>query len=54
VKCPLFFCNRMVSYKLDNSKKLPYPSFLTCVLRDTGVETADPLPTKPNPRSGLE
>ena len=54
VNWPPFFYNRMVSCKLDNSKRLPYPSFLGCVLSASGVETADTLLPKPNPRSGLD
>jgi hypothetical protein len=54
VNWPLFFCNRMVSYRLDNSKRLPYPSFLGCVLSSSGVQSSDTFLTKPNPRSGLD
>jgi len=54
VNWPLFFYNMMMSYKLDNSKKLPYPSFLGCVLIDNDVRTEDTRLTKPNPRSGLD
>jgi len=43
-----------MSYKLDNSKRLPYPSFLGCVLSASGVGTADTLLTKPNPMSGFD
>jgi len=43
----------MVSYKLDNSKGLPYPSFLGCVLSSNSVQSDDTLLTKPNRRSGL-
>jgi len=43
----------MVSYKLDNSKRLPYPSFLGCVLNSNDVQSYDTLLTEPNPRSGL-
>ena len=44
----------MTTYKLDISKKLPYPSFLGLVLKEGGVLTFDPLLTKPNSRSGLD
>lgn len=44
----------MVSYNLDNSKRLPHPSFLGCVLSSNGVQSNDTLLTKPNSRSGLD
>ncbi|KEH17110.1 transmembrane protein, putative [Medicago truncatula] len=54
VNWPLFFYNKMVSYKLDNIKRLPYPSLLGCVLSSNGVRSDDTLLTKPNPRNGLD
>jgi len=51
---PLFMFNRMITYKLDVSKKLPFPSFLGLVLKENEIVTSDPLLTKPNPRSGLD
>ena len=54
VNWPLFLCNRMITYKLDISKKMPFPSFLGLVLKEKGIMTSDPLLTKPNPMSGLD
>jgi len=51
---PLFLCNRMITYKLDVSKELPFPSFLGLVLKYNGILTADPILTKQKPRSGLD
>jgi hypothetical protein len=39
---------------LDTSKRLPYPSYLGCVLVASSVGSSETLLTKPNPRSGLD
>jgi len=54
VNWPLFLCNKMISYKLDVSKNLPFPSFLGLVLSENRILTSNHLLTKPNPRSGLD
>jgi hypothetical protein len=54
VNWPLFLCNRMVTYKLDISKNLPFPLFLGLVLKENEIMTSDPLLTKPNHRNGLD
>jgi len=51
VNWPLFFCNRMMLYKLDNKNKLPYPSFLS---RDNEVFSVGRLLTTPSSKSGLD
>ena len=54
VNWPLFFSNRMISYKNDSRKKLPYPSFISCLLRSDRVTSFDTLFTKPSEVSGLD
>jgi len=44
----------MISFKLDVSKKLPFPSFLSLVLSENGILKFNPLLTNPDPRSGLD
>ena len=39
----LFFSNYMISYKNDSRKKLPYPSFISCLLRSDRVTSVDTL-----------
>jgi len=54
VNGPLFFSNRMISYKNDGRKKLPYPSFISCLLRSDHVTSVDTLLTIPSEVSGLD
>jgi len=54
VNWPLFFSNRMISYKNDGRKKLPYPSFISCLLRSDCVTIFDTLLTIPSEVSGLD
>jgi len=54
VNSPLFFSNRMISYKKDSRKKLPYPSFISCLLRSDCVTSVDTLLTIPSEVSGLD
>jgi len=54
VNSPLFFSNRMISYKNDSRKKLPYPSFISCLLRSDCVTSVDTLLTIPSEVSGLD
>jgi methyl-accepting chemotaxis protein len=44
----------MISYKNDSRKKLPYPSFISCLLRSDRVSSVDTLPTIPSEVSGLD
>jgi len=53
VNWPLFFSNRIISYKNDGRKKLPYPSFISCLLRSDRVTSVDTLLTIPSEVSGL-
>jgi len=52
VNWPLFFSNPMISYKNDSRKKLPYPSFISCLLRSDCVTSVDTLLTIPSEVSG--
>ena len=54
VNWPLFFSNLMISYKNDRRKRLPYPSFISCLLRSDHVLSVDTLLTTPSDFSGLD
>jgi len=54
VNWPLFFSNRMISYKNDSKKKLPYPSFVSCLLRSDHVTSVDTVLTKHSEVSVLD
>jgi len=54
VNWPLFFSNCMISYKNDCRKKLPYPSFISCLLKSDRVVSVDTLLTTPSEVSGLD
>jgi len=44
----------MKLYKLDNTKKMPYPSFMANVLRNNQVVNVGTLLTKPSTKSGMD
>jgi len=44
----------MISYKNDRRKKLPYPSFITSLLRADRFLSVDTLVTTPSDSSGLD
>jgi len=44
----------MISYKNDGRKRLPYPSFISCLLRSDCVTIVDTLLTIPSEVSGLD
>jgi len=44
----------MISYKNDRRKKLPCPSFISCILRSKCVLSVDTLLTIPSDASGLD
>jgi len=49
----LFFSICMISYKNDRRKKLPYPSFISCLLKSNRVVSVDTLLNIPSEVSGL-
>jgi len=54
VNWPLFLCGRMVTYKNDQRKGLPYPSFVSKILRALQVFIVSSLPTTPHDESWLD
>ena len=54
VNWPLFFSNRMISYKNDSKRNLPYPSFISRLLKVDRVTSVNTLLTKPSEVSGLD
>jgi len=51
---PLFFSNRIISYKNDGRKKLTYPSFISFLVRSDRVTSVNTLLTIPSEVSGLD
>jgi len=54
VNWPLFLSNHMISYKNDRRKRLPYSSFISCLLRSDRVLNVDTLLTALSDCSGLD
>jgi len=54
VNWPLFFSNYMISYKNECRKRLPYPSFISCLLKFNRVPSVNTLLTTPSDSSGLD
>ena len=54
INWPLFFCNRMIAYKNNGRKRLPYPSFVANVLRENRMFSGCTLLISPSEASGLD